>query len=207
MDAKERERLQALWQPENACYDEGFRLVAGIDEAGRGPLAGPVTAAAVILPPGCLIERLNDSKALSETRRERLAPLIKEEAVAYAIVDVCAEEIDAINILEATKKAMRLAVEALPIKPDFLLIDGIHTLGSLEIEQRAIKGGDGLSASIAAASILAKCHRDAVMRTYDEDYPAYGFAKHKGYGTAAHRAAMAEHGLCPIHRKTFQLKK
>ena len=206
MDTKEEARLLALYRFEDEYYEAGLALVAGIDEAGRGPLAGPVAAAAVILPPHALIERLNDSKKLSAKRREELAAIIKETALAWSIATVEAAEIDAINILQATKKAMWLAVQGLSLRPQQLLIDGRDTLPQQEIAQRAIIGGDRLSANIAAAGILAKTHRDALMLQYHEQYPQYGFDKHKGYGTEAHRAAIKQYGSSPIHRLTFQVK-
>lgn len=207
MHERERQRLTDLWLPENECFTRGYRLIAGIDEAGRGPLAGPVVAAAVILPPGCLIEGLNDSKAIkSEEKRAALARQIQVTAIASAIAAVEAAEIDAMNILAATKKAMWLAVAALTVTPDFLLVDGRDTLPQEEIAQTALVKGDSLSASIAAASILAKNHRDTLMRHYHEEYPLYGFAHHKGYGTAEHRQAIHTYGYCPLHRQTFRLK-
>lgn len=205
-DMNEEQRLADLYKYEEEFYSQGIYNVAGCDEAGRGPLAGPVIAAAVILPPHCLIEGLNDSKKLSEKRRLKLEAEIKEKAVAWGLAEVDNEEIDAINILEASKKAMLLAALAMDVKAEALLIDGPHPLNRDKITQRPIVKGDSLSASIAAASILAKCHRDRLMTAFDKQYPQYGFAKHKGYPTAAHREAVKEYGLSPIHRKTFRVK-
>lgn len=189
---------------EQQAHAEGFRFVAGIDEVGRGCLAGAVVAAACILDISKPIpEGLNDSKKLSAKRRERLEAEIKENALAYAIAQVEAEEIDRINILQATKKAMRLAVENLHLKTDFLLIDAVE-LKEISLPQKAIIRGDAISASIAAASIIAKTYRDNLMQELDKIYPAYGFAKHVGYGTKAHFEALRKHGACEIHRKSFR---
>ena len=190
---------------ENAALDEGFKTVCGIDEAGRGPLAGPVCAAAVILPLGLEIEGLNDSKKLSEKKREALYDIITEKAVAYSIALVDEKTIDEINILQATFKAMRNAVESLSVKPDIALIDGNQKPG-LSIEQRTIVKGDAKSMSVAAASILAKVTRDRLMIKLDEEYPEYQFAKHKGYGTKLHYECLEKYGVSPVHRRTF-LKK
>lgn len=189
---------------EQAARDEGFRRIAGLDEVGRGALAGPVVAAAVILDLSLpLPEKLNDSKKLSATRRELVAKELRERAICYAVGVVDAPEIDRINILQATKQAMRLALENLSTTPDFLLIDALE-LKEVALPQRAIIGGDAISASIAAASIIAKTFRDKLMQDYDETFPCYGFARHVGYGTQAHLAAIIEHGACPLHRKTFR---
>ncbi len=189
---------------EEAAWREGYRFIAGVDEVGRGPLAGPVVAAAVIMPLDApLPEGLNDSKKLTAERRERLTEIIKNIAVAYAYGQVEADEIDRINILEATKKAMLLAVAALTPAADYLLIDALQ-LKTSPLPQRAIIRGDATVASIAAASIIAKTYRDALMGEYDKIYPQYGFAKHAGYGTAAHFAALREHGPCVIHRRSFR---
>lgn len=190
---------------ENAALNEGFKTVCGIDEAGRGPLAGPVCAAAVILPLGLEIEGLNDSKKLSEKKREALYDIITEKAVAYSIALVDEKTIDEINILQATFKAMRNAVEGLIVKPDIALIDGNQKPG-LSIEQRTIVKGDAKSMSVAAASILAKVTRDRLMIKLDEEYPEYQFAKHKGYGTKLHYECLEKYGVSPVHRRTF-LKK
>ena len=187
---------------ERQAVEAGYKVICGIDEAGRGPLFGPVYAAAVILPDGCEIRGLNDSKKLSEKMREQLFDIICEEALAYGIGSASAREIDKINILQATFLAMRRAVEALRITPDWALIDG-NRMPSLPVPGETIVKGDGKSASIAAASILAKVSRDRVLRQLDEQYPQYGFGKHKGYGTAAHYAAIREYGLLPEHRRSF----
>ena len=177
-------------------------FICGIDEAGRGPLAGPVAAGAVILPKDCRILYLNDSKKLSEKRREELFEEIKEKAVAWSVGIATPARIDEINILQATYEAMREAVGQLTVKPDVLLNDAV-TIPDLDILQVPIIKGDAKSLSTAAASILAKVTRDHMMAGYEEMFPGYGFAKHKGYGTAAHIAAIRELGPCPIHRRTF----
>ena len=194
-----------MWSFEKECFSEGYQIVCGVDEAGRGPLAGPVCAAAVILPPDADIPGLDDSKKLSDKKRRELYPLIKEKAIAYGIAFADEKEIDEINILQATFLAMERAVSSLPVKPDFLLIDG-NRAGKLEIPHKTVVHGDSLSASIAAASILAKVTRDDVMLELAEQYPGYGFEIHKGYGTKAHYDALREKGHCPIHRMSF-LKK
>jgi ribonuclease HII len=189
---------------ENQAIDQGFRCVAGVDEVGRGCLAGAVVAAAVILDfSKPLPEGLNDSKKLSVKKREKLDGEIKENAVAYAIGQVEADEIDRINILQATKKAMRLAIELLNPPADFLLVDALE-LKDVKLPQKAIIHGDAISASIAAASIIAKNYRDNLMVEIDKLYPVYGFAKHVGYGTKAHFEALRAHGACEIHRKSFR---
>ncbi|WP_085815031.1 ribonuclease HII [Geoanaerobacter pelophilus] len=180
----------------------GYCRIAGIDEAGRGPLAGPVVAAAVILPSGVLLPGVNDSKQLTEEKREELFDVIHREAIAVGVGIGDHALVDSINILQATLSAMRDAVRALSLPPDFLLIDGISNV-PMSIPQRTVKKGDSLSLSIAAASIIAKVTRDRMMVQYDAEYPGYGFASHKGYGAASHLAAIAELGPCPIHRKTF----
>lgn len=177
-------------------------MVCGVDEAGRGPWAGPVTAAAVILNPDDIPAGLNDSKALTEKRREALMPVIKEKALAWGIGHASVEEIDEINILRATELAMQRAVAALSITPAGALIDGNYKF-NLPCKVDTAVGGDGLSLSIAAASILAKTTRDHMLVALDAEYPAYGFAKHKGYGSAQHRTALAEHGPCRQHRKSY----
>lgn len=190
---------------ENEARALGFSSICGIDEAGRGPLCGPVCAAAVILPEGYIPEGLNDSKKLSEKKRERLFDMIIENAVAYSIRMVSSAEIDEINILQATFKAMRACAESLSPKADFALIDGNRS-PSLSIPERLIVKGDAKSPSVAAASILAKVSRDRYMLVLDEKYPEYGFAKHKGYGTKLHYEMIEKFGICPEHRRTF-LKK
>ena len=197
---KELARLEAMKEFERE-YD-GCSLICGVDEAGRGPLAGPVAAGAVILPKDCTILYLNDSKKLSEKRREELFLEIREKAVSYSVGIVGPERIDEINILQATYEAMRQAVSGLGVVPDFLLNDAV-TIPELAIPQVPIIKGDAKSVSIAAASILAKVTRDHLMEEYDRQFPQYGFAKHKGYGTAAHVAAIREFGPCTIHRRSF----
>ena len=197
---KELARLEQMREYENtyaACA-----MICGIDEAGRGPLAGPVAAGAVILPKDCTLLYLNDSKKLSEKRREELFVQIKEQAVAWCVGIVGPERIDEINILQATYEAMRQAVAGLGVKPDLLLNDAVEIPG-VDIMQVPIIKGDAKSVSIAAASILAKVTRDHMMVEYDQLFPDYGFAKHKGYGTAAHIQAIQELGPCPIHRRSF----
>lgn len=191
-----------LYHFEQVAQRQGYTLIAGIDEAGRGPLAGPVVAAAVILHPDRPINGVNDSKKLSEKRREALYEEITVNAVAIGIGLADAAIIDQINILQATRKAMLDAVLALPSTPDYLLIDGITTITTI-IPQQTIKQGDSRSASIAAASIIAKVTRDRLMLEYDQLYPEYEFARHKGYGSATHLAALQKFGPCPIHRMTF----
>ena len=191
---------------ENTLREKGFAAVCGIDEAGCGPLAGPVYAAAVILNPDDPIEGLNDSKKLTEKKREALYPQIKERALAWAIASATAQEIDEINILQARLLAMRRAVEMLRVKPDQALVDGNRDPDIPDVPSLLIVGGDGKSASIAAASILAKVTRDHAMLELDKQYPQYLFAKHKGYPTKLHVEKLLEHGSCPEHRQTF-LKK
>lgn len=193
------------WGFEEAYRARGYAAVCGIDEAGRGPLAGPVVAAAVILPAGCVIEGLDDSKKLTEKKREALFGEICERAVSYAVASVDHERIDKINILQATFEAMAGAVGALDMPADFALVDGNRSQG-LSIDHECVIGGDAIVPSIAAASILAKVTRDHYMLQMAGEYPAYGFEKHKGYGTKAHYQAILEHGACPIHRMSF-LKK
>lgn len=189
---------------ERQAYDDGYRLIAGIDEVGRGCLAGPVVAAACILDINkALPDDLNDSKKLTPETRDSVAAQIKESCVAFAVGQIEADEIDQINILEATKKAMMAAIEGLEPSADFLLIDALRLKQSF-LPQRAIIKGDSLSASIAAASVLAKTYRDELMKAYSDEYPQYGFAEHKGYGAASHLAALRGHGPCAIHRKTFR---
>ena len=191
-----------LYSYENDLRGEGYQLICGIDEAGRGPLAGPVCAAACILPAGLVIEGLNDSKKLSEKRREALYEEITARALAWAVCLADEKTIDEINILQATYVAMRGAVEGLSLRPELCLVDGNRDPG-LGLPTRTVVKGDASCASVAAASILAKVTRDRLMVEYDKQYPAYGFAVHKGYGTKAHYAAVAALGLCPIHRRSF----
>lgn len=194
-----------LWEIENALYDQGYTAICGVDEAGRGPLAGPVCAAAVILPQGLEIPGLNDSKKLTDKKRRELFPIIKEQAIAYCIAFATEQEIDEINILQATFLAMQRAIDQLEGKADFALIDG-NREKNFGLPVMTVVKGDSRSANIAAASVLAKVTRDLYMEEMAEKYPEYGFEIHKGYGTKAHYAALTEHGASEIHRKTF-LKK
>lgn len=194
-----------LWEIENGCFAEGYNIICGVDEAGRGPLAGPVCAAAVILPANAVIPGLNDSKKLTDKKRRELMPVIKEMALGYGIAFADEKQIDEINILQATYLAMKRAIDMLPIKPDLALVDG-NRAGDFGLPVKTVVKGDSLSASIAAASVLAKVTRDDLMLTLAEKYPEYGFEVHKGYGTKAHYAALTEHGPSEIHRMTF-LKK
>lgn len=187
---------------ENQSIANGYQIICGVDEAGRGPLAGPVCAAAVVLPKGCIIEGVNDSKKLSEKKRELLYDRIIAEAEDYSIATATAKEIDEINILQATFLAMQRAIDGLKIKPDYALIDG-NRLPNLDIHAEAIIKGDGRSASIAAASILAKVTRDRYMLKMAEKYPEYKFEKHKGYGTKLHYEMLDAYGPCEIHRQSF----
>ncbi len=194
-----------MWDIENGLYKKGYRFICGVDEAGRGPLAGPVCAAAVILPPHIDIPGLNDSKKLSDKRRRELYPVIQEKALAYGIAFADHREIDEYNILQATYLAMERAIAQLTIKPDMALIDG-NRARDFGLPVKTVVHGDSLSASIAAASILAKVTRDDWILEMAKEYPQYGFDVHKGYGTKAHYEAIAEYGPCEIHRMTF-LKK
>lgn len=199
----EGERLHNLFQYELALQQQGYRLIAGVDEAGRGPLAGPVVAAAVILPLDCFIEGLDDSKKLTSLQRDRIYQKIVQSALSYGIGQVNNRIIDQINIAQATYWAMRKAIESLTIVPDYLLVDGATVPGAC-IPQRGIIKGDQKSASIAAASILAKVTRDGIMEKADLLYPGYGFAHHKGYGTKQHLTALKQFGITPIHRKSYE---
>jgi len=190
---------------ENEYKAQGYNIICGIDEAGRGPLAGPVYAAAVILPPDCVIDGLNDSKKLTEKKREKLFDEIKEKALAYGIASADEKEIDEINILNATFLAMKRAVDSLSVKPDLALVDG-NQKPHTGIEEVTVVKGDAKSMSIAAASVLAKVSRDRFMLETAEKYPQYEFEKHKGYGTKLHYEKIAQYGVCEIHRRTF-LKK
>ncbi len=202
---EEMQRISEMYLIENQKRCDGKTLIAGVDEAGRGPLAGPVYAAAVILPENCFIPNLNDSKKLSEKKREELYEIITQKAIAYSICSVDEKRIDEINILNATFEAMNGAVNSLNILPDFALIDGNRIKG-MTIPHETVVKGDSKSASIAAASILAKVSRDRYITEIAKAYPEYGFEQHKGYGTAAHTEAILKHGPSPIHRRTF-LKK
>lgn len=194
-----------LWEIENGCFAEGYNIICGVDEAGRGPLAGPVCAAAVILPANAVIPGLNDSKKLTDRKRRELMPVIQEMALGYGIAFADEKEIDEINILQATYLAMKRAIDMLPMKPDLALVDG-NRAGDFGLPVKTVVKGDSLSASIAAASVLAKVTRDDLMLTLAEKHPQYGFEVHKGYGTKAHYAALTQHGPSEIHRMTF-LKK
>ena len=194
-----------MWEIEKSYYEQGITCICGVDEAGRGPLAGPVCAAAVILPANLEIPGLNDSKKLSDKRRRELFPVIMEQAIAYGIGLADHQEIDEINILQATFLAMERAMQNLSVKPELALIDG-NREKDFGLPVKTVVHGDSLSANIAAASVLAKVTRDDIMLTMAEEYPGYGFEIHEGYGTKAHYEALAEKGPCPIHRMTF-LKK
>ena len=194
-----------MWAIEAELYDQGFELICGVDEAGRGPLAGPVCAAAVILPRDLVITGLDDSKKLTDKRRRELMPIIKEQAIAWGIGMASHEEIDEINILQATFLAMERALAQLQVKPGIALIDG-NREKDFGLPVKTVVKGDSLSANIAAASVLAKVTRDELMEAMAAEYPQYGFEIHKGYGTKAHYAALTEHGACAIHRRSF-LKK
>lgn len=190
---------------EKEALAKGYKSVCGVDEAGRGPLAGPVCAAAVILPEGVIIDGVNDSKKLSEKKRESLFDVIREQALSYSIAYAMVDEIEEINILNATMLAMRRAIDGLDIKADYAMIDG-NKIPPIDIDAECIVKGDAKSMSIACASILAKVSRDRLLYKYAEEYPMYGFDKHKGYGTKVHREAILKYGPCPYHRKSF-LKK
>ncbi len=188
---------------ENKYYEQGYKYIAGVDEAGRGPLAGPVFAAAVIFEKGVYIPEINDSKKLTEKKREELFDVIKDKALAYAIVSVDEKEIDRINILNATLKCFNMAVSELSVKPEIALIDG-NRCGEMPVPYETIVKGDSKSMSIAAASILAKVSRDRYIMELDSVYPEYNFKKHKGYGTKEHLEAIQKYGPCPIHRLSFR---
>lgn len=204
MKEKEEERLKLLKSDEQKIYEtENIEYIAGIDEAGRGPLAGPVVVAAVIMPKDSMIEGVNDSKKVSEKKREKLYEQITSEAIAYGVGIIDQKEIDDINILNATKKAVTTAISSLKVKPDLILVDALTNINTLGIPYKSIIKGDAKEYSIAAASIIAKVTRDRIMREWDEIYPQYGFAKHKGYGTANHIKVIKEIGPCILHRKSF----
>lgn len=191
------------YEYENAAKSKGFKLVCGVDEAGRGPLAGPVCAAAVILPENAVIEGLNDSKKLSEKKREALYDVIKEKAIAFCVAYGTLDEIETLNILQATFLAMNRAIDGLAVKPDFALIDGNRVPKDIKIPCETVVKGDGKSMSVAAASVLAKVTRDRLMLEYDKKYPEYDFKKHKGYGTKEHTELIKKYGPCEIHRMSF----
>lgn len=213
MKEKEFERLKEIKKIEEEIYLKGAQSIAGIDEAGRGPLAGPVVVACVVMPRDSMIEGVNDSKKVSEKKREKLYDEIIHEAIAYGVGIISQEEIDKINILNATKEGLTLAIKEMEKdlkekqrgfeKPEIILVDALTKIDTDHIPYRSIIKGDAKSYSIAAASIIAKVTRDRIMRQWDEVYPMYGFAKHKGYGTASHIAAIKEYGLCPLHRRSF----
>ena len=203
MKEKEEERLKELKKDEEKLHSNGVKLIAGIDEAGRGPLAGPVVVGIAIMPENSMIEGVNDSKKVSEKKREKLYDLITQEAIAWNVGIADQNEIDEINILNATKLALTRAIDGLKIKPDLILVDALTNINTLGIPYKSIIKGDAKEYSIAAASILAKVTRDRMMREYDETYPQYGFSGHKGYGTAKHIAAIKEYGPCILHRKSF----
>lgn len=213
MKEKEFERLKEIKKIEEEINLKGAQSIAGIDEAGRGPLAGPVVVACVVMPRDSMIEGVNDSKKVSEKKREKLYDEIIQEAIAYGVGIISQEEIDKINILNATKEGLTLAIKEMEKdlkekqrgfeKPEIILVDALTKIDTDHIPYRSIIKGDAKSYSIAAASIIAKVTRDRIMREWDEVYPMYGFAKHKGYGTASHIAAIKEYGLCPLHRRSF----
>lgn len=204
MKEKEEIRLTKLKQIENEIYNnKEIQYICGIDEAGRGPLAGPVVVASVIMPKDSMIEGVNDSKKVSEKKREELYDKIIEEAITYGVGIIDEKVIDEINILEATKKGLTTSLQELKVKPNLILVDALNKIDTLGIPYKSIIKGDALCYSISCASIIAKVTRDRIMRQWDEIYPMYGFEKHKGYGTAAHIQAIKEHGICPIHRKSF----
>lgn len=211
MKEKELERLTNLKKEETAFYHKGIKLIAGIDEAGRGPLAGPVVVACCIMPKDSMIEGVNDSKKIAEKKREKLYELITQEALGFGVGIIGQTEIDEINILQATKKGLTVAIKQAEEeldkknlgKPEVILVDALTKIDTDGIPYKSIIHGDAISYSISCASIIAKVTRDRIMRSLDEVYPQYGFAKHKGYGTAAHIQAIKEYGICPIHRKSF----
>ena len=203
MKEKEIERLIKLKEIEKDLYNKGFKNICGIDEAGRGPLAGPVVVAGVIMPEDSMIEFVNDSKKVTEKRREKLYDIIKEEAISYSIAIIDQNVIDDINILNATKKGVTEVVDGLDVKPDLILVDALEHIDTRGIPYEPLVKGDARCYNIAAASILAKVTRDRIMRQWDEIYPEYGFLSNKGYGTAKHITAIKEYGLCPIHRISF----
>lgn len=203
MKEKEEARLLLLKEKENELRKKGFQYICGIDEAGRGPLAGPVVVASVIMPADSMIEGVNDSKKVSEKKREKIYEQILEEAISYGVAIIGQDEIDEINILNATKKGLTISLQELTQKPDIILVDALNGIDTMGIPYDSIIKGDAKCYSIAAASIIAKVTRDRIMREWDKIYPEYGFEKHKGYGTAAHIATIKENGLCPIHRRSF----
>ena len=203
MKEKEEERLKVLKQQENELRKKGFNKICGIDEAGRGPLAGPVVIASVIMPADSMIEGVNDSKKVSEKKREILYDKIIEEAISYSVAIIGQDEIDEINILNATKKGLTISLQELTVRPDLILVDALEHIDTLGIPYESIIKGDAKCYSISCASIIAKVTRDRIMREWDKVYPEYNFAQHKGYGTAKHIEAIKQYGLCPIHRRSF----
>ena len=203
MKEKELNRLNEMKKIENELYDTGLEYICGIDEAGRGPLAGPVVVAAVIMPKDSMIEGVNDSKKVSEKKREALYDLITSEAISYSVGIIDQKEIDRINILNATKEGLTTAIKGLEVKPDRILVDALQGIDTCGVPYTSIIKGDAKCYSIAAASIIAKVTRDKIMRQWDELYPMYGFEKHKGYGTKMHIDAIKEYGICPLHRHSF----
>ena len=203
MKEKEEQRLNMLKQYENDLRNKGYKYICGIDEAGRGPLAGPVVVASVIMPENSMIEGVNDSKKVSEKKREKLYDLILEEAISYGVGIIGQDEIDEINILNATKKGLTTSLKELTAKPDLIIVDALTHIDTLGIPYESIIKGDAKCYSISAASIIAKVTRDRIMREWDKIYPQYGFAQHKGYGTSAHINALKEYGPCPLHRRAF----
>lgn len=203
MKEKEEERLKILKETERNLYKKGFKNICGIDEAGRGPLAGPVVIAGVIMPETSIIEGVNDSKKISENKREKLYDLIIKEAISYSVAIIDHKIIDDINILNATKQGLTEVIDGLKVKPDLIIVDALTHINTRGIPYESIIKGDAKCYSIAAASIIAKVTRDRIMRQWDEIYPQYGFVNHKGYGTAKHISAIKEYGLCPIHRLSF----
>ena len=203
MKEKEEARLILLKEEEKELRKKGFSTICGIDEAGRGPLAGPVVVASVIMPADSMIEGVNDSKKISEKKREKLYDEIINEAISYGVGIIGQDEIDEINILNATKKGLTMSLQELTVKPDLIIVDALTHIDTMGIPYESIIKGDAKCYSIAAASIIAKVTRDRIMRHWDEIYPMYGFEKHKGYGTAMHMQAIREYGLCPIHRRSF----
>ena len=200
---KEFERLINLKSIETELYEKGFEHICGIDEAGRGPLAGPVVVAGVIMPKDSMIEGVNDSKKVSEKKREKLYDIILEEAISYSVAIIGQDVIDDINILNATKQGVTKVVEELDVKPNLILVDALTHINTKGIPYDSIIKGDAKCYNIAAASIIAKVTRDRIMRQWDEIYPQYGFINHKGYGTAKHIESLKEYGPCPIHRRSF----
>ena len=203
MKEKELDRLTNLKNKEIQLYQNGIQTICGIDEAGRGPLAGPVVIAACVMPKDSMIEGVNDSKKISEKKRELLYEQITKEAISYGVGIIDQKRIDEINILNATKEGLTTALKELKIRPDLILVDALTHIDTLGIPYQSIIKGDATCYCIAAASIIAKVTRDRIMRQWDEIYPQYGFEKHKGYGTKAHIEAIKEYGLCPLHRRSF----